>query len=366
MLGGTEQKAETMTIPSSVLNIDTNGYSNLVTANLSSFETSITGIQNWGVGTTSSRSSDYSYDGTYSLKCITGGGAGQGCGITESTTYLVPVVVGVTYNISAYVKAPQGKHILISSSRYNSGGGHVAYAGSSGYQVATGEWQRISFSYTAVTGDSYINVQTAIQEAEVVTYYTDCLQVSATATAKPWILGGTQVNTGSGTIEDEIYVNTAFITGVGKAFEIGTSATANRLTTYYSATNKITGLTSNNVNTATTTASSNTFSPGSWVKVALSWINGGESVSLSGTITNSSGGVLPVSAGTALYLLSNYNGTAGRGNTLMRNFVVTKNRRSDAEVVNRYNKSSPTIDRKVTATLPLKSNLNMYKTTVVG
>ena len=47
-LGGTEQKAETMTIPSSVLNIDTSGYSNLLTANQSNFNTDTTGMEVYG------------------------------------------------------------------------------------------------------------------------------------------------------------------------------------------------------------------------------------------------------------------------------------------------------------------------------
>jgi hypothetical protein len=164
-----------------------------------------------------------------------------------------------------------------------------------------------------------------------------------------------------GTIECEIFANPAFISGSGRIFGTGTSATANRITAYYSATNKITGLTSDNAGNATTTASSNTFTTNTWIKVALTWKTDNDKVYLSGTATTSTGTTyLPASLATLFYLLAKYDGS-NQGNTLIRNVVVSKTKRSDAEILARSIPNAPPVDRNVTAVLPLQNNINAYK-----
>ena len=260
-LGGTTRNAETMTIPSSVLNIDTSGYSNLLP---SAQATSLSSGSPYTTGT---------------------------------------LVAGVAYTFSC------------GTGSYELSGGRGTVTPSNPITVTPG-----AVTIT-LTGDSTLN------------------QLSATSSARSWIPGGTQSNTGAGTIEAEIYMNTSLKEASAKYVFDHAANTKNRVLMYYSNGNAFKGLVGDNVGTNNTVTHNYVGTVGEWVKCSLRFGEPTAITNVNGSVggesqTTSTGTVyLPNSKGT-IYLLTAYSG-GNVANTLIRNVVVSKTKRSDSEITAR-------------------------------
>ena len=193
-LGGTTMAAESLTAPSSVLNIDEDGYSNLLEANVSSgtdTSSDTTGF-NSGHGAMLSSSTEQYHQGSRSLKVETPGS------VELEGTYIstINTVVGEDYTFSGWFYVPTGATLQVQM--YQSGTSVVQNINGSG------DWQYIDLTKTSTTTSMAIYIQT-IASAQAITFYIDELQVSATSTAKDWILGGTYSGLTAYTIEGEVF-----------------------------------------------------------------------------------------------------------------------------------------------------------------
>lgn len=350
-LGGTTMAAETLTAPSSVLNIDEDGYSNLLTSDGADFEG---GTGSWisFTGSTKTISTEQAHHGTYSLKSICSG-ANTGEGLQSAP---ITSLSGKTYNISGWIYAPMASTLYANIS---GGSGTIDITG-------TGDWQYFNFNAVASTTAIYINIRTKTT-AQAIDFYIDELQVSATNEAKPRIPGGTQVNEGAGTIELEAYANTVIKTDGINNYLLSTADGSgnNQISVLDDSSNNLTITTkASDAATSVSYADSNLTS-NNMFKVAapyksdkLKLFKDGSSVGTPLTSAN-----LPTTKQT-IYLGSKYDGTL-QANTLIRNVVLTKQDRVDGEITNRSYRDGFGVDKEVTLIAPLKNNLNAYRVATV-
>lgn len=281
-LGGTTQAAETLTAPSSVLNIDTEGYSNLLPST-------------------------------------------QATSLSSKSPYTTTTLVGgVAYTFSCLT------------------GSYVLSGGATGTVTPTNPITVTPGAVTVtLTGDATSN------------------QLSATSTAKPWIPGGTQVNTGTGTIEMEAYFNSV---QRGRAcyliMERSGSGSLNLIAIYRNSTQW--GLTTvDNTERANTVYINDTLVDG-FHKFCGGFDNDSSKLSINGSIpipvVNPK---LPSKSGD-LYIGKHQSG-GGYWNGIIRNIVISRTRREDADVSNRTLQSSPLVDKKIGFIAPLTRDLRAWR-----
>lgn len=348
VLGGTTRNAETLTIPSSVLNIDTNGTVNLLTANQSDGTDSlgnITGFSVYKSGTTLTSSTEQAYAGTKSLKVVVDG-TQSGQGVTETSA--IVSIVGITYALSTRVYAPNGLSMTL---RLQDGSSNII---STTPFTGTGAWQYVTVTGVATTTGILMTICPTGSTAQ--TFYVDQLQLEPRTSATPWILGGTQRNTSAGTIEMEYYVNNNLSSATHIFLEHANSADEGLnqiMMVWSSTTNAWKGQMTNNGKTIVTVL----YSPVSngWHKFAIKWDNTEFKFFIDG-----------ISVGTPINnpLLPSVNETFRIGygqstyaDSLIRNVSVSKVKRTDTDITNRANATTYPIDNQVTAFALLESNL---------
>lgn len=157
---------------------------NLLTANQSNIETDASGlITNSGI-TTLTRDTSEAWEGTASLKVVTGGSTSSEGMATNPHT---PIITGQTYTASVYVKGSGTVHIELAE-RDNTGT-IVTNGTTVGANITlTNEWQRLSITRTCNTG-TYINLKVVTGTAQAVTFWVDGLQIEQSDRAKTWIVG---------------------------------------------------------------------------------------------------------------------------------------------------------------------------------
>lgn len=332
---------------------------NLVTANQSTGTDTLndtTGFQPSRDGILTS-TTEQQYIGDRSLKVTTPGTQTyEGVGFQGSDT-------NETYTLSFMVYCPVTAANTMEITISRNGMGTIRYT-----FTGIGGWDKIVTSFNINEGTGNFTVYIRTKTTQDITFYLDMIQIEEKPYPTNWQLGGTTRNTegiilpstvlnkAEGTIECEIYTNPAFITGEGNIFGIGTTNLNNQIGAYYTPTNKITGVTSDNNGDATLTTSDNTFTPNTWVSVALTWKNTGNKVYVTGTATTSTGTVnLPSELANNLFLLANYNGE-GIGNTLIRTVCISKIQRTYAEIQSRITNNYP-LDKYVTAKGVLEADL---------
>lgn len=205
-LGGVSIQAETLTAPSSVLNIDTDGYANLFPANVADGGDTL----NNGTGmlsntySTIARDTDVKYSGSGSFKMtnIAGGNGSIG------TDYLT-AVAGVVYSVNVKLKTNCQGGIRLYLRFFNDSNTQLGNNYTS--VLYPNEFDEIKIeNKTAPTGTTKFKVFAICNSPdEGNNIWWDEAQFSTTFTAKPWIPGGSQVNAGTGTIECEVYFNSA-------------------------------------------------------------------------------------------------------------------------------------------------------------
>jgi hypothetical protein len=345
-LGGTTQAAETLTAPSSVLNIDTNGYSNLLTANQADGTDTLGNTTGFvGVKTTEtlSSSTDQAHQGTKSLKVITPGSEdGEGALMSGGIT----TVSGVTYMASGWLYVPTGTNII------------VWFGGNSQTVVGNDGWQFFNVSKTATgTNHSWSMITNTTKN---ITFYVDELQISATSTARTWIPGGTQVNSGTGTIELEAYLtNKMNVTAANfPTIGIGIPGNPNSINlihrptlgwyvSYYGQN----GVYANIQQGATQSVGLYDLCVGFDNSEVNLFVNGVEK----GTaITNPN----PFSTASTLNIGGNASGITGM---IIRNVTISRSKRSDTDITNRSNTPGFGKDRMVTLHAPLMHDLKAVR-----
>jgi hypothetical protein len=353
-IGSSTRQAETCTIPSSVLNIDTSGYSNLLTANQADGTDTIGTTVGWGSAfgdETITSSSAEAKRGNRSLKIIAAR-AGHG-GVSTKITAVASTPFTATFNLKGTGNAK------VSLIEYTSADAWVITTYSS--TIVLGDWQEVTINKTTHSTTAKLGLSVEAVDAPGITCYVDELQLTATSSARPWIPGGTQVNTGSGTIEVEIYNSTPYRAITQPLLLYLSVIGSNRHYLYRYSNNKYYFYTANNDGSNETSNITDPTATNTWQKVCLRWDKDLKSVCLDGNTASmgtSTTTRLPTGSGTTLAIGNN--GSGGQINTLIRNVVVSKNPRSDSEITARAS-TNPYVDKQVTAVLPLKSNINAYK-----
>ena len=362
-LGGTTMAAESLTAPSSVLNIDEDGYSNLLTPNQADGTDTLGNTTGFTVvkgGETITSTADEAHQGTKSLKVVTPNLAvGEGI-YTNSNT----VAANITYTAGIWLKGTGT--IMIRLQEYSNADTYIAQTDTAPIKLtSTWTFYSISALFGATSTKARLKIITTSQQES--TFYIDELQLSDTSTARTWIPGGTQVNSGTGTIELEAYANTVIKTDGINNYLLSTADGSgnNQISVLDDSSNNLTITTkASDAATSVSYADSNLTS-NNMFKVAapyksdkLKLFKDGSSVGTPLTSAN-----LPTTKQT-IYLGSKYDGTL-QANTLIRNVVLTKQDRVDGEITNRSYRDGFGVDKEVTLIAPLKNNLNAYRVATV-
>ncbi|MFZ3130709.1 MAG: hypothetical protein WA125_06295 [Desulfosporosinus sp.] len=347
-LGGTTQAAETLTAPSSVLNIDTEGYSNLLTANQANAceDGTTTGFAETGGATISVDSSEF-IQGSKSLKTITG--------VTQyaGSWFQIPSVVNVTYTLSGKIKGNPGDTIYLTGS---------GWSGSAITLTLTGGWDTFELTRTAST--TAITYRFGTPDTTSRTFYLDELQLTATSTVKPWIPGGTQSNLGSGTIEVEAYIPSTINEGGNRYIVSAGTSTAHNIISLRksSSTNIYAVLLRDNASNVTTINTPVKILTG-WNKFGLAFDSVSGRIFVNGGVEASNANpYLPSQYGT-LYI-GCLNGGTAPFNGIIRNVTISRPKRTDSDVTARANTPSgkmPRPDRQVSLYAPLQHNLKAWR-----
>jgi len=355
VLGGTTRNNEMYTVPSSVLNIDTNGTVNLLTASQSTCENA----SDWGIsgsGTiTKAVDTATFYEGTGSIKITTdGNGTGQGIGSSPN----VSVTAGVTYTASAMVKAPGGSTLAFQLCERDSSG---TLLNTATYTfTGTSVWQSVSVSWTFNTGvNASIKLLTS-GTAQAAMFYMDQCQLEPRSSASDWVLGGTQRNGGQGTIECECYIPDLPSDVFYTLFRHNGAAPDNRISISSNGGGSLVARITNNMQTTSDiVVSLSTISVG-WHKLAIAWdstefkfyIDG---IQVGSTVSNPK---LPQQTGT-------FNiGSAGSTwwlNSYIKNIAISNIKRTDADILSRSQATTVLVDENVTAIFPLQQRTNGYR-----
>lgn len=348
ILGQTSRSAETMTAPSSILNIDTNGYSNLLTENQSNVETDLTGLS--AMRGSLVRDTVEFYEGTASAKSVA-----SGTGNHYIDSGYITVVGGVTYCASLYSKVVGTGDVKIQLYWYDASYGLLGHTDST--TSTSSEWTKLTVTGTAPTGTTYVRF--LLNNASGVldtTIWWDEAQLSATSSVKPWILGGTQSNTGAGTIEFEFYGTIKQLTTTSGLFGWsvgGTGSLGSGIWMYSGLALRING-SGGSVSTGMYPSVNTKY------KVTVTFDSISLKIYVDGILkTTTTNYTLPIVLST-LYIGS-YS-TSSQFNGLIRNVVVSSIPRTDEDIAARAaDEEGFPVDQYVTGILPLQHDLEIFR-----
>lgn len=341
------------------------GTTNLLTANQASVETDTTGFV--VIGTTISKSSEQSWHGNSSLKCIS-----DGAGTNRSVRAAgVSGLNGVTYTGSVYVKAPLGTSMDVLLRR-----GTTVNIASFSF-TATGEWQRIIVTLTLDADTTDLGLWVRVLLAEAVTYYIDGLQIEQKPYATSWHLPGTArasetlaiptagvLSVTEGTWEQWVYINNTArrLGGLNNIFIIprGNAPTTTGIEVRHLDTTQnwqlITRDDAGNV-TGGSTPDSNT--PDGWHLFSVTWSASKAKLFIDGVLrVTSDSPNLPSSFHSNAYVGSKE--TSGHLNALHDDIRISSRARSDQEIADAYTANLPLpVDEWTTCKMNIDGNLNV-------
>jgi hypothetical protein len=352
-----------MTIPSSVLNIDPNGYSNLLTANQSTGTDTLgntTGF-NSTAGATLSSSTEQASEGSRSLKVVT-----PGVALYEGTRWTsITGVASTPYTLTCKVLAPLGAKYRVNLTDMVDNNNQTSYTG-------TGEWQDCSVSFTTdahTTVAGYIVTDTSIQ---AITFYVDKMQLESGSVAHNWITGGTNSSSSEGTIEMEIYWGAAVQANVFHPF-FGIQ-TASARNTFQAEKHSDGRIYIESYDTAGNTSNVNvleSITHDSLVRIAFKWSSSILKLYIDGNSvgTPATNPKLPTVLGSALYLGSGPTG-ASQCDVPIRKLHINRRALSDTEIASRAatvaNGGSYTVTKDTTFYIDGQYDIRGYKIAAGG
>ena len=333
------------------------GTTNLLTANQSTGTDTLGDTTGFaivhGSETISSTTEQY-FQGTKSLKCV--------CPGTYSTegwkTTNITVSASTSYTASAWVRVNAGVSFMFGVTDVNDKATQNTYTG-------TGTWQYVSVSQTTDSDTVLVVRSYTVTSPQACTMYADMIGLEAKAYPTSWVLGGTTrnaetltipssvVNLSQGTIETEIYCNTALITTGIKKYIFDANGTG-YIRLFHDNASNIFSVTTND-GTHTSTVSSGALAVG-WHKIqviygtTLTLMVDGASV---GTPINNP--YLPTNITSVN--LGRLNDGTGQCDTTIRNISISKLPRSVADETSRALQDAPPLDSSVTFFGALQSDL---------
>lgn len=341
-------------------------HTNLLTANQSTCTDTLgntTGFTEYGAVTLSS-STDYSMQGTKSLKVVTPGEV-----VAEGVYFTTTVSASTTYTFSAWVKAPLGAIMEVHGDCWN----NLLYF------TGTGDWQYIQGSKSSGGCTSLpIRIRNA-GVAQANTFYVDMLQLTATAYPLSWTLGGTTSNAetltapssvidlATGTIELEMFANSNIKQNSLNNYLIDTAdgSANNRIMVLDDSSNNLTVSTKASAAATAVSYADSNLTLNNWYKIGIPYnstylkllLNG---VSVGTPLTSVN---LPITK-QSVYFGSKYDGTT-QANTLIRNITFNSPIKADSDMTNRSSQNINgvgfKVDKNTKIVSPLKTNLNAYR-----
>jgi hypothetical protein len=343
---------------------------NLLTANVSTGTDTLgdtTGFTAYNSAALSS-STEQAYQGSRSLKVVTPGAV-----TTEGANCTYTLANGNPVSGSVMVKAPLGAAMSLQIT----GSDYTLFTG-------TGEWQKVSMGVANKTSSANVYIWTTTTP-QAITFYVDMLQIEAKAYPTSWTLGSTSraastmtipsnvLNLSEGTIELEVYVNTAFNSSSVTAprffdmtvdannyFIAGRNASAG---TYF--------VQSKGGATAYTIAQVATTLTTGWHQIAISWKPGQKTIMIDGNIATAntdSSNIMPPST-TTLYIMDRATGDRTI-NTQTRKWHWSRRWKTLAELSQRAatvaNGGSYTVTKDTTFYMDSQYDLRAYKIAAGG
>lgn len=204
-----------------------------------SFETNTTNWLAFGGLITLSRITTDAYSGTCSAQVVRAANAGGAVnhGIDATTATYIPVVVGQTYRLSAYLKSVSGTpNCFLTVAWHNAGGTYIGETGSIAVALTT-SWQRLDLSATApanaATGRILVREAVSAGEAAA-TWLVDAILFEQSSSLLPYF-DGTYADTYTGyTLTYQAWDGTADTSTSTTVWGLNSSGTGSALgdTTY--------------------------------------------------------------------------------------------------------------------------------------
>lgn len=200
-------------------------------------------------------------------------------------------------------------------------------------------------------------------------------QCTKTGYPLSWTLGGTTMaaetltapssvlSLTEGTIEAEVYVNSTFLVGTHSIIDMRDGSGNNRIL-MRQFTNNWDFITRDGSSSSEITYSQTNTPVNNWYDVAMGYgsiLTGYINGNIVGTPVSSP--KLPVAYNT-LYIGKVFDGSNCL-DTIVRNVVISKTKRTDPDIANRSGRDGFGVDRQVTLIAPLKNNLNAYRVATV-
>jgi hypothetical protein len=314
-------------------------------------------------GATLSSSTDQAKEGSKSLKIITPGITyPEGCANTST----IAVTGGNNYTLSGWVYAPVGA--TLRAFLMTGDGVHYSYTEITG----TGAWQYFTTTFSVPTDHTTVSFHIRTQGTQAITFYVDQLQLEAKAYPTTWTLGGTTraastmtipssvLNLSEGTIELEVYVNTALQSTTLYIFDAENTGRTSGLFIAHVSTNKYRYGVNGGSNIDVTT----TLSTG-WHRIAATYNSANmtfyiDGVSVGTPVTNPT----LFSPPTAINIGSS-TVPGSQMDTNIRKFHISRRKLSDTEIASRAatvaNGGSYTVTKDTTFYLDGRYDLRGYK-----
>lgn len=346
-------------------------HTNLLTANQSTGTDTLGDTTGFNITTANDRissSSDYSLQGSKSLKVVTGNIAGGSNVEGVWTPTSITVSPNTSHTASVWVKG--SGTVALSLIERDADDVLIGETYSSAVTL-TDQWQLVTVTrdFGATGVKARIAVRTVSQQSA--TFYVDMLQLTATAYPLSWTLGGTTqaaetltapssvLDLTQGTIEMEFVESPGYKNAVNHYLFEHQNILKNRCCIVRLASGTLTNRMSNNAE-----QSSNS---GNILDTLDLWSNNTVSMSWDSTILNLFlNGVNSGSPAANPYLPEvkqtiYLGGYTNQCNTLIRNVTISKVKRSDADITTRSNTPGFGKDRQVTLHAPLQHDLKAVR-----
>lgn len=364
-LGSTTRQPETLTIDPKVLNIDTNGTINLLTADIS-HPSNISKFSTYGSAGTRALDASNKLYGDYSAKQVATADGSTRLITLPSDGNRLPCVGGIPYSFSLWGKEisnATGTPIYLSVTFYDSNNNYVG--AHNGTPVAVSSTYRkivLSGTIPANAVSYYLSYWNSASLTGDILYWGNA-QVEPRSTPTDLILGGTQRNSGQGTIEFELYINDAFKNIVNSKysyiFHSDDGGTKNIFGIQHSPSAYIRpAFTSGGILKYPTGLADSVLTTG-WHKFSIRWDINSLIITMDGDIINQSittDLVLPFVTYTRFMIGSNTTSNS-QINTLIRNVCISKIKRTDIDTQARVRTNTYPIDSKVTGFMGFETDI---------
>lgn len=311
-----------------------NGTTNKLTANQSSVETDLTGLE--AIGETIARDTATYRSGVASLKAVS---PVQWHGWRLAAGTRPAGSAGTTYTASLWIKGEAGKALHLYMAFMNAGGSDISTVDVGA--TATGSWQRMQVSGLAPASTAVLDMRVYNADATAQTFYSDQMQIESVPWASTWDLGGGTRNAETLTIPQagvsnaagtfEAWITLLRAPGTNQQYLLDLDGAANHSLKFYVRTDGKLECVFGTGAAEVTITGTNALVAGTLYHVAVTWSAAGVTIYRAGSSEGTSGSAPSLAAGALVYL-----GCAASGqyqlDGIMDDLRIEDNARSGTEI----------------------------------